>query len=203
MTLNKSLRDEIKKIQKHGRELKRKRVALTREIDQEIKENEAKEQLIRDFMVKMSPSVGSDGVKRGRGRPKKVITAGTGGRKSRASLLPEMRRIIQNSPNGIRRKEIIRALGLVGDKRSHQSITNFISRLKEAGDIRAVGRQYFPPAGTTTTSTETTSAENDTDTQQESSGDEAAGGSSTDTTEGRPATPYGSRPWASRQENDE
>ena len=83
-----------------------------------------------------------DAVKRGKAVP--GASAGGGGRAPRGSRQEGLLEIIEKHPEGIGRSGLLEELGLTGDEKAAQSISNALSALKKKGAINGRDRKYFP-----------------------------------------------------------
>lgn len=85
-----------------------------------------------------------DAVKRGKAVPGASAGGGGGGRAPRGSRQEGLLEIIEKHPEGIGRSGLLEELGLTGDEKAAQSISNALSALKKKGAINGRDRKYFP-----------------------------------------------------------
>lgn len=76
----------------------------------------------------------------------KTITIGggaTGSRAPRGQRQQQIIDVLNQNPNGIGRAEILEALGIKGDKKGEQSVSNALNNMKKSNKITAKDGQYF------------------------------------------------------------
>ena len=139
MNLKKNLTDELNQLNREVSALQRKRDQVIAQVEHDIGVYTKQIEVIQDFYDKLYPSDGSaPAVSLG------GLGTGSRVRKDRSNLRPNILRVINSSPSGIRRKGIIEQLNMHDDETGKQYISNIVRDLLNENLIRAESRTYFP-----------------------------------------------------------
>jgi len=77
---------------------------------------------------------------------KRVVHNGAGnGRRQRGSRREEILGVIQHSPGGLRRRDILETMGVKGDKSAEMSVSNALSALLKGGLLDRTGDGVYIP----------------------------------------------------------
>lgn len=146
MALKRELNSELRRLRQVAKELAKERDDLTKSIDAQIQANSDQQKALEDYMsVRFGPTE-APGVAKAKSKPvgRPPGRKGRRVRRDRSDVRPRVLAVINDHPQGIRRRAILKLLDLENDDPGKQYVSNTIKDLRAEGLVSAVGRKYFP-----------------------------------------------------------